>query len=46
LLLVLVGAVAVEAPYWMLMTPPGTGLIYAVVGAPAWVAPICLPSRA
>ncbi len=43
LFLVLVaGAVAVEAvlligspqaPYWMLMTLPGTGLVYAVVGA-------------
>jgi hypothetical protein len=47
LFLVLVaGAVAVEAvlligspqaPYWMLMTLPGTGLVYAVVGALAWV---------
>ena len=47
LFLVLVaGAVAVEAvlligspqaPYWMLMTLPATGLVYAVVGALAWV---------
>ena len=47
LFLVLVaGAVAVEAvlligspqaPYWTLMTLPGTGLVYAVVGALAWV---------
>jgi hypothetical protein len=47
LFLVLVaGAVAVEAvlligspqaPYWMLMTLPGSGLVYAVVGALAWV---------
>lgn len=47
LFLVLVaGAVAVEAvllvgspqaPYWMLMTLPGTGLVYAAVGALAWV---------